>query len=84
MIGGELTSNPSSSGPTRFRLPSRFFWWVPELTGTSASIYLPQKKAKMILEARHAIAFPFVTGAELTCPPARLHSQHFFQALKSR
>jgi hypothetical protein len=27
-----------------------------ELTGTSALIYLPQKKAKMILEASHAIA----------------------------
>ena len=55
--GKELTGNPSSSGPTGFRLPLRFFWWVPELTGTSAPIYLPRKKAKMILDVSHAIAF---------------------------
>ena len=34
-----------------------FFWWVPKLTGTSALIYLPRKKAKMILDVSHAIAF---------------------------
>jgi len=55
--GAELTGNPSSSGPTGFRLPLRFFWWVPKLTGTSAPIYLPRKKAKMILDVSHAIAF---------------------------
>jgi hypothetical protein len=47
-LADELTGNPSSSEPTRFRLPLtlRFFVMGTELTGTSAPIYLPRKKPK--------------------------------------
>jgi hypothetical protein len=76
MINFEVTGNPSPSKPTRFRLPLRFFWWVPKLTGTSAPIYLPQKKAKMILDVSHAIAF-LGGGRRADLPLSRIHSQHF-------
>jgi hypothetical protein len=67
---GELTGNPSSSEPTRFRLPLRFLLVGSEVDRHLSADLSTSKKAKMILEVSHAIAFLLVMGGELTCPSA--------------
>jgi hypothetical protein len=54
---GELTGNPSSSEPTRFRLPLRFLLVGSEVDRHLSADLSTSKKAKMILDVSHAIAF---------------------------
>jgi len=76
--GKELTGNPSSSGPTRFRLPLRFL-----LVGSGVDLPLSadlstSKKGQNDLgcEPCHCVSFVMGSGADL--PLSRIHSQHFF------
>jgi hypothetical protein len=54
---GELTGNPSSSEPTRFRLPLRVLLVGSEVDRHLSADLSTSEKAKLILEVSHAIGF---------------------------